>query len=88
MELNMNTTNQLPKGTVIYAQGKPVDSIALIVKGRVIVYNTGVKMAFGAGSFIGMGDLYTGKHEATCFTLDETVIYHFQLKIWKNWKIY
>ena len=80
MELNMNTTNQLPKGTVIYAQGKPVDSIALIVKGRVIVYNTGVKMAFGAGSFIGMGDLYTGKHEATCFTLDETVIYPLPIK--------
>ena len=80
MELNMNAMNQLPKGTVIYGQGKPVDSIALIVKGKVIVYNTGVKMAFGAGSFIGMGDLYTGKHEATCFTLDETVIYPLPIK--------
>ena len=72
--------NQLPKGTVIYGQGRPVENIALIVKGRVIVYNTGVKMAFGAGSFIGMGDLYTGRHEATCFTLDETVIYPIPIK--------
>lgn len=80
MELNMNTMNQLPKGTVIYGQGRPVENIALIVKGRVIVYNTGVKMAFGAGSFIGMGDLYTGRHEATCFTLDETVIYPIPIK--------
>lgn len=80
MGLNMNTMNQLPKGTVIYAQGKQVESIALIVKGKVIVYNTGVKMAFGAGSFIGMGDLYTGRHEATCFTLDETVIYPLPIK--------
>lgn len=72
--------NQLPKGTVIYGQNKTVENIALIVKGKVLVYNTGVKMVFGPGSFLGMGDLYTGKHEATCYTLDETVIYPLSIK--------
>lgn len=76
----MNTKNQLPKGTVIYGQNRPVENIALIIKGKVLVYNTGVKMVFGPGSFIGMGDLYTEKHEATCYTLDETIIYPIPIK--------
>lgn len=51
MALTMNTVNQVPRGTVLYVQNSQVESISLVVKGRVLVYNSGTKIICGPGSF-------------------------------------
>ena len=47
MALTLNTVNQIPKGTILYVQGNAIESIGLLVKGRVLVYNVGTKILCG-----------------------------------------
>lgn len=76
----MNSVNQVAKGTVIYGQGKEIESISLIVKGRVLVYNNGIKSILGPGSFLGLGDLYNGTYGVTCFAAEEITLYVFPIR--------
>ncbi|MBE5965726.1 MAG: hypothetical protein E7255_01955 [Lachnospiraceae bacterium] len=76
-KLNPNAVNQLTKGTVIFTEGEPVFSIALVIKGRVLIHNDGAKMVVSTGAFLGVNDLYTGKFQSTYTALDELFIYAF-----------
>ena len=42
--LTINGNNSVAKGTVIYEKGQPLQSVALILKGRVTVVGDGVSM--------------------------------------------
>ncbi len=75
--LNPNAVNQLMKGTVIFTEGEPVFSIALVIKGRVLIHNNGAKMVVSTGAFLGVNDLYTGKFQSTYTALDDLFIYAF-----------
>ena len=55
-DLTMNTTNSVPKGAVVFEKGDPLESVALVLKGRVTVQADGVRMNLGAGNFLGMCD--------------------------------
>lgn len=76
----MNTVNQVPKGTVLYIQGNAVESIALVVKGRVLVYNTGTKIVSGPGSFLGASDLINGSYGASYYVAEDAQIYPIATK--------
>lgn len=80
MELNMNTVNQVPKGKVVYAQGTEVDSVSLVVKGRVFVYNAGTKILCGPGSFLGVSDLVEGKYAANYYTVEDVQLFPVKVK--------
>ena len=64
MALTMNTVNQVAKGSLLYVQNAEVESVSLVVKGRVLVYNSGTKIICGPGSFLGVSDLVSGKYAA------------------------
>ena len=49
--LNLNGVNQITKGEFLYEQNQKVNSVSLILKGRVLVYNNGVKTLMGSGSY-------------------------------------
>lgn len=75
--MNLNAVNQYPKGTTIYTEGEPLSSIALVIKGHVLVYHEGVKYSVSSGSFLAVSDIMQGKHQSTYRALDDTIIYVF-----------
>lgn len=77
--MNPNAVNQIIKGTDFYSEGETVTSIAMIVKGRVMIHNEGAKIIVGSGTFLGINDLYTGRYQSTYTAYDELVIYVFSI---------
>lgn len=71
----INGRNPVPKGTVIYEKGQPLQSVGLILKGRVVVDGDGVHTTLSSGNFLGMCDVMQGKHSFTFVALDDCVIY-------------
>ncbi|MCH5252812.1 MAG: cyclic nucleotide-binding domain-containing protein [Lachnospiraceae bacterium] len=75
VDLNINGTNSIIRDSVIYEKGEPVQSVALIVKGRVTVQADGIKMVLGSGNFLGMYDVEAKVHSFTYTALDDLVLY-------------
>ena len=73
--LTINGNNSVAKGTVIYEKGQPLQSVALILKGRVTVVGDGVSMVVSSGNFLGMQDAWGKKHSFTYVALDDSVLY-------------
>lgn len=71
----MNGTNSLPKGTVIFEKGEPLESVALVLKGRIMVQADGIRMNLGSGNFLGMCDVKNKLHSFTYTALDDMVVY-------------
>lgn len=78
--LTTNAINNISKRTIIYEVGRAVNSVALVLKGRVLVYNSGSKVVVNAGSFIGINDLYLGRFVSTYTALEDTMMYVFSVE--------
>jgi hypothetical protein len=79
-KINPNAVNQFSKGTEFYTEGDPVFSIAMVIKGRVSIHNSGSKVIVGSGAFLGINDLYTGRFQSTYTAYDELLIYVFPIQ--------
>lgn len=79
ISLNLNAVNQIEKGSVLYTQNQQVDTISLVLKGRVLVYNNGVKTVAGSGSFLGISDFYQGTYLNNYVAYDNLVIFVFSV---------
>lgn len=77
LELNMNAVNQIPGGTVIYREKDAVQSVCLVLKGRVLVQRKGVRTVVGSGNFLGICDLYSGKYDVTYQAIEDVSVYTF-----------
>ncbi len=75
VELNLNTINEIPNGTVIYRENEDVHTVSLILKGRVLVQREGVRTVVGSGFFLGVSDLYSGQYGATYMAVDGVKVY-------------
>lgn len=73
--LVVNANNTVVKGSVIYEEGQPIQSVGLILKGRVVVVGNGIRTTLGTGNFLGMYDVAQGEHSFTSTALDDCVIY-------------
>ncbi len=78
-KINPNAVNQFSKGTEIYTEGDSVQSIALIIKGRILVHNDGAKFIVNSGVFLGLGDLFSGVCQSTCTALDDAILYIYSI---------
>jgi len=78
-KMNLNAINQISKGTDIYSEGDAVSSVAMIVKGRVVIHNEGSKITVGSGSFLGINDLYLGRFHSDYTACDDLVLYVFAI---------
>lgn len=74
-DLTMNATNSVSAGTVIYEKGEPLQSIVLVLKGRVTIQKDGVRAVLGSGNFLGITDVDSGEHSFTYTTLDDSVLF-------------
>ena len=73
--LILNGNSSITKGTVIFEKGQPLQSTALILKGRVIVQGEGVRMTIGSGNFLGMCDVWKKEHSFSYVALDDLVLF-------------
>lgn len=78
-ELKLGSVNQIIKDTDIYEAGDSLDSIAMVVKGRVRVHGYGISHLVGSGSFLGLRDLGHGAHGVTYTAQTNAVIYVFSV---------
>ncbi len=78
-KMNPNAVNQFPKGSIIYTEGEPVDSVGMIIKGRVMLHNQGARIILGSGSFLGIHDLYKGKHQSTYTAVDDLILFAYPI---------
>lgn len=78
-KLNPNAVNQLVRRTTVFSEGESIFGIALVIKGRVLVHNDGVKVVVNSGAFLGVNDLYTGKYQSTYTAVDDLVLYVFSV---------
>jgi hypothetical protein len=69
--------NQYPKGSVIYKEGELLSSIAIVIKGRALVYHEGAKYITSPGSFLAVSDISQGKYQSTYAALEDLIIYVF-----------
>lgn len=84
MALTMNTVNQVAKGSLLYVQNAEVQSVSLVVKGRVLVYNSGTKIICGPGSFLGVSDLVSGTYAANYYVADDVQVFPVAVKNLEN----
>lgn len=78
-KLNPKAVYKYPKGKLIYSENKAIESIAFILKGKVLVYNKGVKFSMGLGNFIGLHDMFLEKHQTTYMAMEEVILYVFPI---------
>lgn len=84
--LNIDSVNHIKAGSVIYKQGEKVDTFCVILEGRVIVYNQGIKMIMGIGSFIGISDVYQKTYMSNYVAYENITVYTFQINDKKDIK--
>ncbi len=76
--LKIGTVNHIQENSTIYKEGQLLQSVALILKGTVNIYNAGCRMTLGPGNFIGINDLYIGKYSFTCETNEACSLFIFK----------
>lgn len=74
---NNYAVNQVDKDSIIYDLGEQIESISLILKGRVLAKSNGSKTMLGSGSFIGVSDLNMGRYQSTYTAYDDVLFYCF-----------
>ena len=84
--LIVDNINKLKAGSVIYKQGDNVETACLILEGRVIVYNQGIKTIMGVGSFIGVSDIYENVYVSNYIAYENISLYTFNMNDRKDIK--
>lgn len=80
MKINNNAVNQADKGTIIYDENEQVNSVCIVLKGRVTAVNMGSKIILGSGNFLGVSDLlYKGRYMNSYIAYDDVLFYNFPI---------
>ena len=77
---NKETSKHIEKGSIIYQQGNSVQSICVILKGRVLIQNESIRSVVGTGSFLGVYDAYKGTYQSTYTAIDNLVVVQAQVQ--------
>ncbi len=78
--IQMNSVNQAEAGTYLLREGETAECVCLILKGKAAVDGRGVYLTLGAGSFLGLNDLYEGKYLCDYISLEDVSFYAFPVK--------
>ncbi len=79
-QITLNSINSLSAGDVLYEKGDMVESIGLLVKGRVEALSDGVCTVLASGNFLGICDVEKGKHAFTYTAKDDATVYVLAVK--------
>ena len=75
VQLTENAMNSIENGAVLYEKDTKVDSIALLVKGRVEMAADGVSLVRGTGNFLGACDIVRGTHSFNYIARDDSAVF-------------
>lgn len=79
-QITLNSMNSLSSGDVLFEKGDMVESIGLLVKGRVEAVTDGVCTVLASGNFLGICDVEKGKHTFTYTAKDDATVYVLAVK--------
>lgn len=74
-----NAVNNIAKGQALFKEGQPIEYIFALMKGKVLLENKGMRILFGAGSFLGVADLNKDTYITSCIAAEEVTVFAFQL---------
>lgn len=74
-QLIQNSMNAISGGTVLYEKGDPVNTISLLIKGRVEAAVGGICITLASGNFLGICDVGQDTHEFTYTAKDDAVVF-------------
>ncbi len=81
MKINSYAVNQADKGTVIYDENEQINSVCIVLKGRVQAVSRGSKVILGSGNFLGVSDLlYMGRYLNSYIAYDDVTFYCFPIQ--------
>ncbi|MGN1206187.1 MAG: hypothetical protein ACI4SQ_04280 [Eubacterium sp.] len=75
VQLTDNAMNSIENGAVLYEKDTKVDSIALLIKGRVEMVADGVSLVLGTGNFLGVCDIGKETHSFTYMAKDDSAVF-------------
>ena len=84
VQLTENEINSIENGAVLYEKDTKVESIALLVKGRVELVADGISMVLGTGNFLGACDV--GKNYIPLHIMQKTIV-QFLLSRFRGWQV-
>lgn len=81
ISLRENEVNRVEKGTLLFEEAEPVRHICLILKGKIQIKNKGLRIAAGAGTFIGICDSFVGEYQAAYTAIENLAFFVFPISI-------
>lgn len=75
VQLTENAMNSIENGAVLYEKDTKVESITLLVKGRVELVADGISMVLGTGNFLGACDIGKEMHSFTYNAKDDCAVF-------------
>ena len=84
VQLTENAMNSIENGAVLYEKDTKVESIALLVKGRVELVADGISMVLGTGNFLGACDVE--KNYIPLHIMQKTIV-QFLLSRFRGWQV-
>lgn len=73
-EQNKNSSTMIEKGSYIYKKGDAIDSISIVLKGKVSIQNGCIRSVVGVGSVLGVTDLYEGNYRSDFIAYEDAVV--------------
>lgn len=73
--MNLNSTNQVPAGTMIFEAGQEGGCIYMVLKGKVLLSSGGAGIVMGAGSLLGLEQLEGNPYPYTCSAVEDASVY-------------
>ena len=77
IQIVVNAVNQADAGNCILSRGEAVNYICMVLKGKVMAKSNGVNQPLGAGSFLGINDLYAGQYLCDYVALENVTFFAF-----------
>ena len=84
VQLTENAMNSIENGAVLYEKDTKVESIALLVKGRVELVADGISMVLGTGNFLGR--VMLEKNYIPLHIMQKTIV-QFLLSRFRGWQV-
>ena len=73
--MNLNATNQIAAGEVLFDEGKPDKNLYMVLKGKVLLANRGAGVVCGAGSLLEAEQLWGAAPFCACSVTEDASIY-------------
>lgn len=72
-----NEINQLKKGDVLFNEAERVEAVGMVMRGKITAKTVNYRITLGAGSFIGLNDVFDGTYQCDYVAEEDSQVYCF-----------